>query len=91
MKTSALDGSEWSVSRPGRFTPGERIPVEVGWDSEPVWTLWRREKSLVPRKNWTDEKNNSIKQRLQVINNVMGGRKLKNVTEGLDNYILSIQ
>jgi hypothetical protein len=23
--TSALAGGEWSVSRPGRFTPGERI------------------------------------------------------------------
>jgi len=24
--TSALDGSEWSCSRPGRFTAGERTP-----------------------------------------------------------------
>jgi hypothetical protein len=24
--TSALDGGEWSVSRPGRFTPKERAP-----------------------------------------------------------------
>jgi hypothetical protein len=24
--TSALVGGEWSVSRPGRFTPGERTP-----------------------------------------------------------------
>jgi hypothetical protein len=24
--TSALVGGEWSVSRPGRFTPGERAP-----------------------------------------------------------------
>jgi hypothetical protein len=24
--TSALDGGEWSVSRPGRFTLGERAP-----------------------------------------------------------------
>jgi hypothetical protein len=24
--TSALDGGEWSTSRPGRFTPGERDP-----------------------------------------------------------------
>jgi hypothetical protein len=24
--TSALDGDEWSVSRPGRFTPRERAP-----------------------------------------------------------------
>jgi hypothetical protein len=23
---SALDGDEWSTSRPGRFTPGERAP-----------------------------------------------------------------
>jgi hypothetical protein len=26
MKTSALDGGEWSASRPGRFTPRERNP-----------------------------------------------------------------
>jgi hypothetical protein len=24
--TSALDGGEWSASRPGRFTPKERVP-----------------------------------------------------------------
>jgi hypothetical protein len=24
--TSALDGGEWSASRPGRFTPGEKTP-----------------------------------------------------------------
>jgi hypothetical protein len=24
--TSALDGGEWSASRPGRFTPRERTP-----------------------------------------------------------------
>jgi hypothetical protein len=24
--TSALDGREWSASRPGRFTAGERVP-----------------------------------------------------------------
>jgi hypothetical protein len=24
--TSALAGGEWSASRPGRFTPGERAP-----------------------------------------------------------------
>jgi hypothetical protein len=27
---SALDGDEWSDSRPGRFTPGERVP-ETHW------------------------------------------------------------
>jgi hypothetical protein len=26
LLTSALDGGEWSASRPGRFTPGERAP-----------------------------------------------------------------
>jgi hypothetical protein len=42
--TSALAGGEWSASRPGRFTPGERAPgtlgYEVGWTPEPVWTTW---------------------------------------------------
>jgi hypothetical protein len=41
--TSALDGGEWSASRPVRaLTPGKRPPVpigqEAGWGSEPVWT-----------------------------------------------------
>jgi hypothetical protein len=26
FSTSALVGGEWSASRPGRFTPGERVP-----------------------------------------------------------------
>jgi hypothetical protein len=25
--TSAVDGGEWSASRPGRFTPGKELPV----------------------------------------------------------------
>jgi hypothetical protein len=25
--TSALDGDEWSASRPDRFTPGETVPI----------------------------------------------------------------
>jgi hypothetical protein len=25
LLTSALDGGQWSASRPGRFTPGERV------------------------------------------------------------------
>jgi hypothetical protein len=41
--TSALDGGEWSASRPGRaLSPGKGPPVpivqESGWASEPVWT-----------------------------------------------------
>jgi hypothetical protein len=47
MKTyGAVDGGEWSASRPGRFTPGELSPP-------PVWTLWRREKYLAPAGNQT--------------------------------------
>jgi hypothetical protein len=44
--TSALDGGEWSASRPGRFTPGEIAPW---WAPVSVWTLWRREKSCHAR------------------------------------------
>jgi hypothetical protein len=41
--TSALDGGEWSASRPGRtLPPGKGAPVpivqEAGWAPEPVWT-----------------------------------------------------
>jgi hypothetical protein len=47
--TSALVGGEWSATRPGRFTPGERAPgthwIEGWWATEPVWTTWRDEKS----------------------------------------------
>jgi hypothetical protein len=40
---SALDGGEWSASRPGRaLPPGKDTPVpivqEAGWASELVWT-----------------------------------------------------
>jgi hypothetical protein len=53
--TSALDGGEWSASRPGRtLTPGKGPPVpivqEAGWASEPVWTQRLEEKILCPRR-----------------------------------------
>jgi hypothetical protein len=40
--TSALDGDEWSASRPGRVLPpgkGRQVPIELqaGWTSEQVW------------------------------------------------------
>jgi len=28
--TSGLDGGDWSASRLGRFTPGERVPFIIG-------------------------------------------------------------
>jgi hypothetical protein len=39
--TLALDGGEWSVSRPGRLTPKRKRPryptgLEAGWAPEPV-------------------------------------------------------
>jgi hypothetical protein len=44
--TSALDGGEWSASRPGSaLAPGKGPPVpivqEAGWAPEPVWTQAR--------------------------------------------------
>jgi hypothetical protein len=53
FSTSALDGGEWSASRPGRaFTPGEGTPVpigqEAGWAPQPVWTQRIEEKSFAP-------------------------------------------
>jgi hypothetical protein len=46
FSTSALDGGEWSASRPGRaLDPGRGPPVpivqEAGWAPEPVWTQAR--------------------------------------------------
>jgi hypothetical protein len=49
--TSALDGGEWSASRPGgALPPGKRTPVligqEAGWASELVWTQRLEEESF---------------------------------------------
>jgi hypothetical protein len=51
--TSALDGGEWSASRPGRTLPpgkGPPVPIvqEAGWSPEPVWTQRIEEKSFAP-------------------------------------------
>jgi hypothetical protein len=51
FSTSALDGGEWSASRPGRvLPPGKWPPVpivqEAGWAPEPVWTQEDRGKIL---------------------------------------------
>jgi hypothetical protein len=51
FSTSALDGGEWSASRPGRsLAPGKGPPVpiveEAGWAPEPVWTQRLQEKSF---------------------------------------------
>jgi hypothetical protein len=48
--TSALDGGEWSASRPVRALPPEKglpVPIvqEVGWAPEPVWTQRLEDKS----------------------------------------------
>jgi hypothetical protein len=44
--TSTLDGGEWSVSRPWRFTPAERAPLPIGqkvmWTPEPVQMTRRK-------------------------------------------------
>jgi hypothetical protein len=51
--TSALEGGEWSASRPDRaLPPGKRSPVpivqEAGWAPEPVWAQMLEEKSFSP-------------------------------------------
>jgi hypothetical protein len=51
ITTSALDGGEWSASRPGRtLAPGKEplVPIvqEAGWAPEPVWTQRLEEKSF---------------------------------------------
>jgi hypothetical protein len=54
---SAVDGVEWSDLRPGRCTPGERASVPTGYETElvpePVWTLWKKDKSLALAGNQT--------------------------------------
>jgi hypothetical protein len=60
--TSALDGGEWSASRLGRFTPGERT-VGNHWvgdwvSSEAAWTLLSAYKSCP----WPDSNPESLVQ-----------------------------
>jgi hypothetical protein len=50
--TSALDGGDWSASRPGRaLPPGKGPPIHIVqgavWAPEPVWTQRLEEKSVV--------------------------------------------
>jgi hypothetical protein len=51
FSTSALDGGEWSASRPGRAlapVKGPPVPIvqEAVWAPEPVWTQRLEEKSF---------------------------------------------
>jgi hypothetical protein len=47
-------GTRWSGKHhdPAAL-PAVPIGWEAGWDPEPVWTLWRKEKSLPPAGNQT--------------------------------------
>jgi hypothetical protein len=48
--TSTAD-DEWPASRSGRFSQGKNpwyLVDEAGWNPEPTWTLWKREKSPSP-------------------------------------------
>ena len=55
--TSGLDGGEWPVSRPGRFTS---IEYEAGWPSEAVFKYWRTEEYLGCVKNRTVVSRSSV-------------------------------
>jgi len=48
-----LDGGEWTVSRPGRFTAGTHW-TGGGWEgAKPAWTQWKGEKIPIPAGNRT--------------------------------------
>jgi hypothetical protein len=82
--TSALEGGEWSASRPVRALPlGKEPPVpivqEAGWAPEPVWTQRLQEKSCAsvgdrtPAVQSDDDKNNnnySNKMNLKAVSKV---------------------
>jgi hypothetical protein len=46
--TSALEGGEWSASRPGPALPPVPTVQEAGWAPEPGWTQRVEEKSSAP-------------------------------------------
>jgi hypothetical protein len=53
LLTSAVDGGEWSATRPGRaLAPEKGLPLftgqEAGWASELVWTQRLEKKILSP-------------------------------------------
>jgi hypothetical protein len=56
--TLAIDGGEWSASRPDRFTPRERAPG-IHWIGDWVGpraslaAVEKKKKSLAPTGNWT--------------------------------------
>jgi hypothetical protein len=63
--TSALDGGEWSASRPGRASPpgkGTPVPIvqEAGWAPEAVWTQGPEEKSSAPGLHYKEQTVNAI-------------------------------
>jgi hypothetical protein len=50
--TSALDEEEWPTLSPSLLISGQRtlVPIaqEAGWDPEPGWPFWKRERFLAP-------------------------------------------
>jgi hypothetical protein len=49
--TAALDGGKYSQLHAPAYLPQEKHILvrslgEAGWGPDPVWTLWRREKSF---------------------------------------------
>ena len=46
-------GGDVLTSCPGRLNPSVDIFLAAVWDPQPVWTFWRRGKSLSHADNWT--------------------------------------
>jgi hypothetical protein len=61
--TSALAGDEWSASRDGRFTPGERAlgTHRIGW-VDPTASLEDVEKTLEPTRTRDSNSDSSVVQ-----------------------------
>jgi hypothetical protein len=81
--TSALEGGEWSASRPGRsLPPGKEPPVpivqEAGWAPEPVWRQRSEEKYSASVGDLTPAAESVVRNYTDWVNRILSMSLLEN-------------